>query len=110
VRELRVGSRAYVSMSAPDRSEVSDTPPSDEPATLSVESAARILGISRALAYQLVRTGEIPCLKLGRRVVVPRRALAALLDVQPEPAPQLQRGPERLELGREDEASASNST
>ena len=43
--------------------------------TLSVEEAAVLLGISRALAYNLVRRGELPRLQLGRRVVVPRRAL-----------------------------------
>jgi len=45
--------------------------------TLSVEEAAVMLGISRALAYNLVRRGELPSLQLGRRVVVPRRALEA---------------------------------
>lgn len=43
--------------------------------TLSVEEAANVLGISRALAYELVRRGELPRLRLGRRVVVPRQAL-----------------------------------
>jgi len=43
--------------------------------TLSVEEAAAMLGISRALAYELIRKGELPRLRLGRRVVVPRRAL-----------------------------------
>ncbi|MDP9388849.1 MAG: helix-turn-helix domain-containing protein [Actinomycetota bacterium] len=43
--------------------------------TLSVEEAASVLGISRALAYELVRRGELPRLRLGRRIVVPRRAL-----------------------------------
>jgi len=38
---------------------------------LSVREAAALLGISKDLAYELVRTGEIPALKLGRRVVVP---------------------------------------
>jgi excisionase family DNA binding protein len=47
--------------------------------TLSVEEAAAVLGISRALAYELVRRGELPRLRLGRRVVVPRRALEDLV-------------------------------
>ncbi len=47
--------------------------------TLSVEEAAGVLGISRALAYELVRRGELPRLRLGRRVVVPRRALEELV-------------------------------
>jgi excisionase family DNA binding protein len=48
-------------------------------ATFTVEEAAKILGISRGLGYELVRNGELPSLKLGRRVVVPRRALDRLL-------------------------------
>ena len=37
------------------------------------------LGISRSLAYELVRRGEIPSLRLGRRIVVPVRALEELV-------------------------------
>ena len=48
--------------------------------TVTVEEAAEILGISRAFAYALVRKGELPSLRLGRRLVVPRRALEQLLE------------------------------
>lgn len=48
--------------------------------TLTVEEAAVVLGISRGLAYDLVRRGEIPHLRLGRRLVVPVRAIEALLE------------------------------
>src|SRR5438874_11596004 len=48
--------------------------------TLSVGQAAKLLGISRAFAYELVARGELPSLRLGRRIVVPRRALEALLE------------------------------
>lgn len=51
--------------------------------TVSVEEAAEILGISRALAYSLVARQQLPSLKLGRRVVVPRRALDRMLEVEP---------------------------
>lgn len=44
-----------------------------------VEEAARLLGISRAHAYDLVARHELPHLRLGRRVVVPKHALAELL-------------------------------
>jgi excisionase family DNA binding protein len=50
--------------------------------TVSVEQAARLLGISRGLAYTLVGRGEIPSLRLGRRIVVPRRALDRMLDLR----------------------------
>ena len=55
--------------------------------TLTVEQAAVVLGISRGLAYELAARGELPCLRLGRRLVVPRHALEALLaDVETRPA------------------------
>lgn len=43
--------------------------------------AAALLGISRNLAYELVARKELPSVRLGRRVLVPRRALDRLLDV-----------------------------
>lgn len=48
--------------------------------TLSVAEAAEVLGISRAHAYDCVRSGELPSITLGRRVVIPLRALDELLD------------------------------
>ena len=47
--------------------------------TLTVDETGEMLGISRALAYDLVRRGEIPSVRLGRRIVVPVRQLQALL-------------------------------
>ncbi len=52
--------------------------------TYTVTEAADLLGISRSSAYQCVRRGEIPSLTLGRRVVIPRRALEALLAIEPD--------------------------
>ena len=37
-----------------------------------------MLGISRSHAYELVARGELPSVKLGRRVLVPMSALRAL--------------------------------
>lgn len=39
---------------------------------LSVAEAAQALGLGRSMTYQLVASGEIPSLKLGRRVVIPK--------------------------------------
>jgi excisionase family DNA binding protein len=49
---------------------------------VTVEEAARLFGISWGLAYELVRRGELPVVRLGRRLVVPRRRLMALLDTE----------------------------
>lgn len=47
--------------------------------TITVEEAARLLGISRGLAYDMARIGKIPTIRFGRRLLVPRRALEHLL-------------------------------
>lgn len=55
-----------------------------EPLTVDVETAARMLGISRGLAFRCARDGSLPgVLALGRRYVVSRAALMAALG-QPE--------------------------
>ena len=51
-----------------------------ESLTVSVEDAARLLGIGRGTAYECVRTGQIPSLRFGGRIVVPKRALFAMIE------------------------------
>jgi len=55
--------------------------------TMTVEEAGEVLGISRATAYMLASTGQIPTIRLGeRRLVVPKAALMKMLEnaeVQP---------------------------
>jgi excisionase family DNA binding protein len=46
-----------------------------------VEEAAELIGISRAKAYECVRSGELKGVQLGRRVVIPRIALEQLLGL-----------------------------
>jgi len=47
--------------------------------TLTVAETAKVLGIGRTLCYERVRSGEIPSLRIGRRLVIPRAALEKLL-------------------------------
>lgn len=61
---------------------MSITAPS-RPLTVTVDQAARLLGISRTSAYELVHTGEIYALRLGRRLVVPVAWLAEQLGLEP---------------------------
>jgi len=51
--------------------------------TVTVEEAARLLGISRGLAYEMVRVGRLPAIRFGKRLVVPRHAIEKLLQ-EPE--------------------------
>jgi excisionase family DNA binding protein len=53
--------------------------PVGERLTLTVEEAARLLGISRAFAYEAVNAGSIPSIRIGRRILVPKAALERLL-------------------------------
>ena len=48
--------------------------------TLTVEEAATTLGISRAFAYEAVARGEIPCIRIGKRILVPIAGLNRLLE------------------------------
>ena len=51
---------------------------------MTVDEAAEALGISRSHAYELVRSGDLPSVRLGRRLVVPVRTLMAMLEPQLE--------------------------
>ncbi|MFP5322252.1 MAG: helix-turn-helix domain-containing protein [Acidimicrobiia bacterium] len=48
--------------------------------TYTVDEAADLLGISRSLAYELVRLGELRCIRLGRRILIPRHAVHDLVE------------------------------
>ncbi len=52
--------------------------------TLTVEEAAEVLGISRAFAYEAARRGDIPSIRIGRRILVPKAALNRLLSGEEE--------------------------
>lgn len=47
---------------------------------MTVEEAGQLLGISRGLAFEAVRRGEIPSIRIGRRILVPRARLLALVE------------------------------
>ena len=54
--------------------------------TITVPEAGRVLSIGRDAAYRAAATGQIPTLRLGRRLVVPVPKLLALLgdDTHPQ--------------------------
>ena len=52
----------------------------EERLTLTISETATILGIGRQLAYDRVKAGEIPVLKIGRRLLVPKAALEKMLS------------------------------
>lgn len=50
-----------------------------ESLVLNVPEAGKLLNLSRATAYSLVAQGVIPSIRCGKRLLVPRKALAELL-------------------------------
>ncbi|MDP8927739.1 MAG: helix-turn-helix domain-containing protein [Actinomycetota bacterium] len=54
------------------------------PATMTVEQAGALLGISRRSAYRAAAAGDIPTIRLGRRILVPTVSLHAMLEIQPK--------------------------
>jgi excisionase family DNA binding protein len=50
-----------------------------EKLTHTVEEAASLLGVSRNSAYALARTGALPAIRLGKRLLVPQAALDRVL-------------------------------
>lgn len=59
---------------------VADVAQERDQLAVSVDEAARLLGVSRDLVYDLVRRGELPAVRLGRRIVIPYRSLERLLE------------------------------
>jgi excisionase family DNA binding protein len=58
--------------------------PAVEP-TMQVDDVAKAIGISRAAAYNGVQTGEIPSIRIGRRIVVPTAAVRRMLQLDSGP-------------------------
>ncbi len=54
--------------------------PGEVPLLLSVPEAARLLGVGVTFGWMLVHNGDVPSVRLGRRVLVPRADLERLVD------------------------------
>jgi excisionase family DNA binding protein len=50
---------------------------------LTVREAAKLLRVSATSAYAAVRSGAIPAVKIGGRIVIPRAGLVRLLEPMP---------------------------
>lgn len=50
----------------------------------SVQEAAEVLGISKSYMYELARRGEVPALKLGKRLVVPKEKFIKWINEEKE--------------------------
>lgn len=48
--------------------------------TLTVPQAGQVLGLSRNAAYEAAHRGEIPTIRIGRLLLVPKAALERMLS------------------------------
>lgn len=53
-------------------------------ATITVPEAGQVLGLGRDSSYRAAERGELPTLKLGRRLLVPVPKLLRLLGLDPD--------------------------
>lgn len=53
--------------------------------TMTIEDAAKALGVSRNTAYAAAARGEIPAIRIGRRLLVPKVQLDRLLEGEAPP-------------------------
>lgn len=52
----------------------------NERLTLTVKEVQKLLGLSRGLVYQAIETGEIPSVRVGRRILIPKASLNRFLE------------------------------
>lgn len=60
---------------SPPATELSNTEVRTQKILLSAEEAAHLLGVHRSTAYQLMTSGGLKSVKIGRRRLIPRSAL-----------------------------------
>ena len=56
----------------------------DLPLTLTAPEVGEVLGISRASAYELVRSKGFPSIRIGTRILVPKDKLITWINEQVE--------------------------
>ncbi len=62
-------------------------PTAEDRPTLPVwPDTGRILGLSKVSTYEAVHRGDIPVIRIGRRMLVPTAALRRMLQLDPKPA------------------------
>ncbi|RVT95050.1 DNA-binding protein [Sphingomonas crocodyli] len=58
---------------------LTDAPILNEPITVRVSEAVRLLGIGRSKLYELIKSGQIDVVKIGATTLIPMRSLHALI-------------------------------
>ena len=56
------------------------SPRIDNRLCITVPEAAAMLGVSRNFGYELVKQGQLPVIRFGKRLLIPRAALEKMLE------------------------------
>jgi excisionase family DNA binding protein len=51
-----------------------------DPLTVRISAAVRLTGISRSTLYELIQSGDLETVKVGRSTLIPFKALSKLVD------------------------------
>lgn len=70
------------------------------PDLLTVPEAAQLLRISRNLAYELVAQHQLPCVRFGRTIRIPRASLERWIRERAEESALRPEGPQPLSYRR----------
>ena len=54
----------------------------EEKLTLSVEEMGKLLGVSRLVAYTMIHRADFPTLRIGKRILIPKKQLEIWMDRQ----------------------------
>lgn len=50
------------------------------PDVMTVQEAAQTLRVGRTTMYRLIKQGDIKCLKIGRKIIIPRTYLRGFVE------------------------------
>ena len=59
------------------------SPPKIERLATTVPEAGKALGLGKSASYEAARRGDIPTVRIGKRLLVPLAALKRMLEVTP---------------------------
>jgi excisionase family DNA binding protein len=59
------------------------------PTVLTVVEVAKILRIGKISVYQAIQRGEVPSIRIGRRILIPKFALEQMLICLPNSKPRV---------------------
>jgi excisionase family DNA binding protein len=83
IKENLLGEESlHVEDGSPHAEPIDDESPGEDyrRLVLSVPEAAKLLGLSTPTTYQAAKTGKIPNIRIGRRILIPRAALLKFLN------------------------------